>query len=77
MVHPVAEITVQVKRLMTAWGGDTLSAKEILEWLGLKHLISLRNHCLPPAPALGWILILPHQSEKTAMLLDSLLDFTK
>ena len=40
---------------MIAWGGDTLSAKEILERLGLKHRSTLSNNYLRPALALGWI----------------------
>ena len=55
MVYPVAEITVQVEQFMIAWGGDTLSAKEILERLGLKHRPSLSNNYLRPALALRWI----------------------
>ena len=49
------QVTVQVEQLMTALGGDTLSAKEILERLGLKHRPSLSNNYLRPALALRWI----------------------
>ena len=49
------QVTVQVEQLMTALGGDTLSAKEILARLGLKHRPSLSNNYLRPALALRWI----------------------
>ena len=47
------QVTEQVERLMTALGGDTLSAKELLNRLGLKHRPTLSNNYLRPALALG------------------------
>ena len=40
---------------MTALGDATLSAKEILERLGLKHRPTLSNNYLRPALALGLV----------------------
>jgi len=49
------QVTEQVKRLMTALGDETLSAKEILVRLALKHRPSLSSYYLRPALALGLI----------------------
>lgn len=49
------QVTEQVRRLLTALGGETLSAKELLERLGLKHRPTLSANYLRPALALGLI----------------------
>ncbi|HWQ43651.1 MAG TPA: transcriptional regulator [Desulfosporosinus sp.] len=49
------QVTVQVKRLMIALGNETLSAKELLERLRLKHRPTLSNNYLRPALELGLI----------------------
>ena len=54
------QVTEQVKRLLVVLGNETLSAKEILERLGLKHRPSFSNVYLKPALELGFVeMILP------------------
>ncbi|MCL1940308.1 MAG: hypothetical protein FWG09_00090 [Synergistaceae bacterium] len=48
-------MTEQVERLVAALGKETLSAKELLERLGLKHRQSFSNSYLRPALELGLI----------------------
>ena len=49
------QVTEQVERLMNALGSDTLSAREILAKLNLKHRPTLSNNYLRPALELGLI----------------------
>lgn len=49
------QVTDQVERLMSALGGETLSTKELLERLGLKHRPTFSNNYLRPALGLGLI----------------------
>ncbi|SHI19164.1 hypothetical protein SAMN02746098_02919 [Desulfosporosinus lacus DSM 15449] len=49
------QVTEQVQRLMMALGSETLSAKELLERLRLKHRPTLSNNYLRPALELGLI----------------------
>ena len=49
------QVTVQVERLLTALGNETLSAKELLERLGMKHRQSFSDNYLRPALELGLI----------------------
>jgi Fic family protein len=49
------QVTEQVERLLTVLGEETLSVKELLERLGLKHRQSFSNSYLRPALALGLI----------------------
>lgn len=49
------QVTVQVERLMIALGKETLSAKELLVRLGLKHRPTFSENYLHPALALGFI----------------------
>jgi len=49
------QVTEQVGRLLAVFGGDDLSAKELLERLKLKHRQSFRNLYLRPALELGLI----------------------
>jgi Fic family protein len=49
------QVTDQVERLMSALGNETLSAKELLERLGLKHRPTFSNNYLRPALELGLI----------------------
>jgi len=49
------QVTEQVERLLTALGSETLSAKELLERLGLKHRPTFSNNYLRPALELGLI----------------------
>lgn len=49
------QVTDQVERLMSAFGSETLSAKELLERLGLKHRPTFSNNYLRPALELGLI----------------------
>ncbi|MHB8126961.1 MAG: Fic family protein [Desulfitobacteriaceae bacterium] len=59
IIHLLAEIsdqvTDQVECLMSAIGSETLSAKELLERLGLKHRPTFSNNYLRPALELGLI----------------------
>jgi|GEM_PF-5966307 len=59
IIHLLAEIseqvTDQVECLMSAIGSETLSAKELLERLGLKHRLTFSNNYLRPALELGLI----------------------
>ncbi|MCL2337186.1 MAG: Fic family protein [Firmicutes bacterium] len=50
-----AQVTAQVERLMAVLGRETLSAKELLYRLGLKHRQSFSHLYLKPALALGLI----------------------
>lgn len=43
------QVTVQVKRLLNGLGNDTLSAKELMERVGLKHRPTFRENYLLPA----------------------------
>ncbi|MEL7567151.1 MAG: Fic family protein [Dehalobacterium sp.] len=43
------QVTVQVKKLLNELGNDTLSAKELMEKVGLKHLPTFRENYLLPA----------------------------
>ena len=49
------QVTDQVERLMSALGSETLSAKELLERLGLKHRPTFSNNYLRPTLELGLI----------------------
>lgn len=49
------QVTDQVERLMSALGSETLSTKELLERLGLKHRPTFSNNYLRPALELGLI----------------------
>lgn len=49
------QVTEQVERLMAALGEETLSAKELLIRLGLKHRPTFSNNYLHPALKLGLI----------------------
>ncbi len=49
------QVTEQVERLMMVLGNDTLSAKELLERLGLKHRPTFSKNYLHPALELGFI----------------------
>ena len=49
------QVTEQVKRLLSALGNETLSAKELLERLELKHRPTFSNNYLHPALKLGLI----------------------
>lgn len=49
------QVTEQVKRLMAALGEETLSAKELLARLGLKHRPTFSNNYLHPALKLGLV----------------------
>jgi len=49
------QVTEQVERLLTALSSETLSAKELLERLGLKHRPTFSNNYLRPALELGLI----------------------
>ena len=49
------QVTEQVERLLDTLGNDTLSAKEILVKLNLKHRPTLSDNYLRPALALGLI----------------------
>lgn len=49
------QVTAQVERLLTVLGGETLSAKALLERLGLKHRQSFSSNYLRPALELGLI----------------------
>ena len=49
------QATVQVEKLLAALGGETLSAKELLERLGLKHRPTFTTNYLHPALKLGLI----------------------
>ena len=49
------QVTVQVERLLTALGTETLSARELLERLGLKHRPTFAATYLRPALELGLI----------------------
>ena len=49
------QVTEQVKCLLSALGGDTLSLKELMGRLGLKHRPSFRNRYLLPALRLGLV----------------------
>jgi ferric-dicitrate binding protein FerR (iron transport regulator) len=51
------QATDQVKRLMAALGRETLSARELLERLELKHRHSFRSTYLTPALKLGLIVM--------------------
>ena len=50
-----AQVTVQVERLMNILGNETLSAKELLDRLNLKHRPTFSNNYLHPALNLGLI----------------------
>jgi len=50
-----AQVTAQVERLLTALGRESLSAKELLDRLGLKHRQSFSNLYLKPALELGLV----------------------
>ncbi|MDX9871037.1 MAG: transcriptional regulator [Clostridia bacterium] len=47
--------TEQVKRLLTTLGNDTLSAKELMNKLGLKHRPTFRENYLLPSLRLGLV----------------------
>lgn len=47
--------TEQVKKLLNAIGDDTLTTKELMERIGLKHRPTFRNNYLIPAIKLGLI----------------------
>lgn len=49
------QVTEQVERLLAVLGNETLSAKELLERLGLKHRQSFSSNYLRPALELGLI----------------------
>lgn len=49
------QVSEQVERLLTVLGNETLSAKELLERLGLKHRPTFSNNYLRPALELGFI----------------------
>lgn len=49
------QVTDQVKRLLSALGNETLSAKELLERLELKHRPTFSNNYLRPALEMGLI----------------------
>jgi Fic family protein len=49
------QVTVQVEKLLEALGGETLSTRELLERLGLKHRPSFLTTWLRPALDLGLI----------------------
>ena len=49
------QVTVQVEKLMTSLGNETLSAKELLERMGLKHRPTFAAMYLRPALELGLI----------------------
>ena len=49
------QVTEQVERLLNALGNNTLSAKELLEKLNLKHRPTFSNNYLRPALELGLI----------------------
>ena len=49
------QVTAQVERLLDVLGGESLSAKELLDRLGLKHRQSFSNLYLKPALELGLI----------------------
>jgi len=49
------QVTEQVERLIAALGKETLSAKELLDRLGLKHRPTLSKNYLRPALELGLI----------------------
>ena len=49
------QVTVQVEKLMAALGGETLSARELLARLGLKHRPTFAGNYLRPARELGLI----------------------
>jgi hypothetical protein len=48
-------VTVQVERLLTALGNETLSAKELLGRLALKHRPTFLTNYLRPALEIGLI----------------------
>ena len=49
------QVTVQVEKLLAALGGETLSTRELLERLGLKHRPTFTTNYLRPALKLGLI----------------------
>jgi len=49
------QVTEQVERLINALGNETLSAKELLDRVGLKHRPTFSNNYLRPALELGLI----------------------
>ena len=49
------QATDQVERLLAVLGNETLSAKELLDRLGLKHRPSFSNVYLKPALELGLV----------------------
>lgn len=51
----IEQVTEQVERLMNALGNETLSAKELLDRLGLKHRPTFSDNYLRPALELGLI----------------------
>ena len=56
------QVTDQVERLMIELGNETLSAKELLIRLGLKHRPTFSNNYLCPALELGLIeMIVPEK----------------
>lgn len=49
------QVTEQVKRLLDALGQDSLSGKELMDRLGLKHRPTFRNKYLLPSIELGYV----------------------
>lgn len=49
------QVTEQVERLLTTLGDDTLSSKDLMKKLGLKHRPTFRNRYLLPALRLGLV----------------------
>ena len=48
-VQVYEQVTVQVKKLLSELSNDTLSAKELMERVGLKHRPTFRENYLLPA----------------------------